>query len=356
MKKASFWIYTIIAIILIVVLWFIIKNMNKKKQNTDSKSKIERKVEACVIKPTLLIDEISVSGSLLAFDEVELRNEVGGRIVTLNLPEGKFVTKGTLLVKLFDDDLQANLQKLQAQLAVKQQIYGRQSELVKVNGISQNDYEQTGLELNTIKADIEAVKAQIRKTEILAPFDGIIGLRNVSIGAEVSPSTLLATIRSNNKLKLDFSVPEKYSPEIQSGMKVKFTMYNDEIQYDATVFATEHGIDAGTRNLKVRAIVDSKSDHLIPGAYANVFLELNENPNALMVPTQAIIPQEDDKDVIVARNAKAHFISVKTGIRKASKIQITEGLQQGDTVITSGILFLKEGSQLFYTNVKTDTL
>ncbi|MCF8297888.1 MAG: efflux RND transporter periplasmic adaptor subunit [Saprospiraceae bacterium] len=356
MKKTSKWVT---ALIVLIILMFLVFMLNKSMNNNSDNKQKERpiiKVDAFIVKPSLLLDEISVSGSLLAFEEVELKNEIAGRVVKINLPEGEFVKQGILLVKLFDEDLQANLKKLETQLAIQEQIYKRQSELMKVNGISQNDYEQTGLQLNTLKADIEVQKVLIRKTEVLAPFDGVIGLRNISVGAVVTPSTLLATIRSQNKLKLDFSVPEKYSPEIKAGMNVKFTMYNDETLYDATVMATERGIEASTRNLKVRAIVNSQSDNLIPGAFSNVLLRLSENKNALMIPTQAIIPDEQTKSVIVAKNGIAHFTLVKTGTRKASKIEIIEGVQSGDTIITSGILFLKEGSKLLYSTVKTDSL
>jgi membrane fusion protein, multidrug efflux system len=250
----------------------------------------------------------------------------------------------------------ANLKKFQTQLAIQEQIHLRQEELLKVNGISQNDYDQTGLQLNAIRAEIEVQKALIRKTEVLAPFDGTIGLRNISLGAEVTPATLLATIRSNQKLKLDFSVPEKYSPKIRPGMIVKFTMYNEDTTYNASVFATEQGIDANTRNLRVRAYVNSQSEHLIPGAYAKVLLQLGLNKNALIVPSKAIIPREQYKNMIVARNGMASFKTVKTGIRTASGVQITEGIQPGDTIITTGILFLKEGSKLFYSTVSTDSL
>jgi membrane fusion protein (multidrug efflux system) len=283
---------------------------------------------------------------------VELKNEGSGRVVLINLPEGKFVKKGVLLVKLFDEDLQSTLRKLTTQLSIQQQIYKRQSELLKVSGISQNDYEQTGLQLNALKADIEIQKTLIRKTEVLAPFDGVIGLRNISVGAIVTPSTLLSTIRTANKIKLDFSVPEKYSSSISKGMKVKFSLSNENSSYDATVIATEQGIDAATRNLKVRALVSSSSKELISGAFAHVLLRLSENKNALLIPTQCIIPQEQNKKVIVAQNGKAHFISVKTGIRKTAEIEILEGLQLGDTLITTGILFLKEGDKIAYSSVK----
>jgi membrane fusion protein (multidrug efflux system) len=362
MNRISKWLYILIALLIIVFLGFYLlrskgkANQSPKSNSPEVKQKQQTKVDAFVVKPSLLIDEISVSGSLLAYEEVELKNEVAGRVVFINLPEGKQVKKGTLLVKLFDDDLQAGLNKLQIQLTIQEKIHERQAELLKVNGISQNDYDQTGLELNSLRADIEVQKVLIRKTEVLAPFDGVIGLRNISVGAEVTPSTLLTTIRSEDKLKLDFSVPEKYSSEIKPGMKISFTMSNEDKPYEATVIATEQGIDISTRNLKVRSVVDNKSEHLLPGAFTDVNLKLNEKKDALMIPTQAIIPSEQTKSVILSKNGKAHFTLVKTGVRRASAIEITEGIQPGDTIIITGILFLKEGSKLSYLTVKSDSI
>jgi membrane fusion protein (multidrug efflux system) len=350
-KKSTIWI----AIIMILLVAFFLKlgftKPTEKDNKKDSKEKKVKKVDAYIVSPSLLITDITVSGSLLAFEEVELKNEVAGRVVMINLPEGKFVKSGTVLVKLFDDDLQAILKKLQSQLAIQQQIYNRQTELLKVSGITQNDYEQTGLVLSSLKAEIEVQKSLIRKTEVRAPYDGVIGLRNISVGAIVTPSTLLSTIRTINKIKLDFSVPEKYSSIVKSGMKVKFNMNNDDKMFDATVFATEEGIDANTRNLKVRALVNSQSTDLIPGSFANVILRMNDNKNAIMIPTQALIPLENSKNVIIARKGKAHFVEVTTGTRQASKIEITNGLQVGDTIITSGLQFIKEDVKLSYSSV-----
>ena len=350
-KKSTLWI----AIILVLIVAFFLRvgfsKPSEKDDKRNAKGKKERKVDAYVVKPSLLINEISVSGSLMAVEEVDLKNEVAGRVVMIDLPEGKLVKKGTLLVKLFDDDLHATLKKLESQLAIQQQIFNRQSELLKVNGISQNDYDQTGLQLNSLKADIDVEKTLIRKTEVRAPFDGVIGLRSISVGAIITPSTLLATIRTENKIKLDFSVPEKYSSVIKSGMKIKFNMSNADVQYDATVMATEEGIDTSTRNLKVRAIVNSKSKELLPGSFTDVKVRLSENKDALVIPTQAIVPSETNKSVIVARDGKAHFIQIITGVRQASTIEVTHGIQRGDTIITSGVQFLKEGSKLLYSTV-----
>ena len=353
MKKNEKWVSLIIVL---TVLTFIGCNSNKSdSKDPKSKQKFQSKVEAFVASPSSLANKISVSGSLLAYEEVSLMNEIAGRVVLINLPEGKFVSKGSLLVKLFDDDLQANLKKLQNQLAIQEKTYNRQAELLKVNGISQYDYDQTFLQVNSIKADIEIQKSIIRKSEILAPFDGVIGLRNISVGAQVTPATLLATIRMQDKLKLDFSIPEKYCSEMKPGLKVVFTVHGKDKEYDATVIATEGGIDANTRNLKVRAIVNNKSDELVPGGFANVQLTFRENADAIMIPTQAIIPQERNKSVILCKNGKAHFVKVQTGIRKASTIEITEGINFGDTIVTTGILFIKEDAKLSFSNVKTDT-
>lgn len=350
-KKSTLWISIILLLLIAFFLKMSFSNSSGKDVKKDPKEKKQKKVDAFVATPSLLITEITVSGSLMAYEEVDLKNEVAGRVVKINLPEGKFVKKGTELVKLFDDDLQATLKKLQTQLAIQQKVYNRQSELLKVNGITQNDYEQTGLQLNSLKADIEVEKTLIRKTQVLAPFDGVIGLKSISIGAIITPSTLLATIRTQNKIKIDFSVPGKYSSVIKTGMKVKFSMNNNQKMYDATVIATEEGIDASTRNLKVRALVNSQSKDLLPGSFANVILRMSENKNALVVPSQAIIPSETNKSVIVARNGKAHFVPVITGLRQATNIEITQGIQQGDTIIISGIQFLKEGSKLLYSTV-----
>ena len=308
-------------------------------------------LEGFVVKPTIVDQFISVSGTLKPYEETVLMPEVTGRVIKINLPEGKFVKAGTLLVKLFDEDLQAQLHKSQAQLQITEQMQERQSELMKVSGISQSDYDQTVLQVHSIKADIEVLDVQIHKTEVLAPFDGVIGLRNISVGAEVTPSTALATIRAVKQLKLDFSIPEKYSDDAKTGTKVLFSVQGNDKKYEASVMATEEGIDINTRNLKVRAVVNMNAASLIPGAFANVELRLKENKNALMIPTQAIIPQERSKKIIIAKGGRAKFLTIKTGVRQASNIEVLDGLAAGDTVVTTGILFIKPGAVLAFSKV-----
>jgi membrane fusion protein (multidrug efflux system) len=310
-------------------------------------------VEGFVIKAASIYQTVSVSGTLKPFEETVLMPEATGRVVGMHLPEGKFVRQGDLLVKLLDDDLQASKNKLTTQLQIAEQTEKRLSELLKISGISQSDYDQAILQVNSIKADIEIVKAQIRKTEVRAPFDGVIGLRSISMGAEVSTQTQLAVIRQISKLKLDFSVPEKYGSRLKQGSKVQFRVQGIEDKFDATVIATEEGIDATTRNMKARAVVtmNKKASALKPGAFAEVELTLGGNDKALMVPTQAIIPQERNKQLILAKNGKAEFVTIKTGVRLASTVEVTEGVSEGDTVVTSGLLFLKPGAALKFSKI-----
>ncbi len=329
--------------------------LNSCASKADSKKAVKSNtvdyIEGVVAKPARLEQSIEVSGTLKPFEETVLMPDVGGRVVSINFQEGMHVAKGTLLVQLFNDDLKAQLHKLQAQKDLAQQTEKRQSELIKINGISQLDYDQSVLQVNSFNADIEVILAQLRKTEIVAPFDGVIGLRNVSVGAVVSPATPLATIRQLTPMKLEFSFPGKYIRSVKKGTRLQFTVQGSDQTYNAVVMATEEGIDATTRNLQAKALVSGQTDGLTPGMFASVNLVLNENPRALMIPTQAIIPEAQNKKVIVSRAGKASFELVTTGVRQATAIEILSGIQAGDTIVTTGVQFIKPGSALKFAKV-----
>ena len=321
------------------------KNPQNNKQNAP------QVVEGYIVKPTLLEQSITVSGTIKSFEETVLMSDVSGRVVMINLPEGKFVKKGTVLVKLFDSDLQASLRKLQTQLEIALQTKKRQTELLAVSGISELEYDQTTLQANSIRDDIEVLKAQISKTEVLAPYDGVIGLKNISLGAQVTPSIALATIRETNQLKLDFSVPEKYGKEISEGKVVKFFLQGDDSTFSARIIAAEGGVEVTTRNLRIRALVEHMNHGLRPGSFATVEVPLSTNPNALMIPTQCVIPQERNKKVIVSREGKATFVTIETGTRRTRDVEVISGLKAGDTVITTGVLFLRQDSPLKFSKI-----
>jgi len=303
-------------------------------------------VDVYVIKPSLINEKIEVSGSLLANETTEIHPEISGRLVQLNIAEGRFVSKGALLAKIYDGDLQAQLKKLEVQLDIARTNENRSAQLLKIQGISKSDYDASLLNVNNIKADIDITRANITKTEIRAPFSGKLGLKYVSPGAFVTPSTVLTTISEVNKLKLQFSVPEKYGSEIKNGQLVSFKLNGSDKTFSAAVIATETSIGEDTRSLTVRALVKNNDPALIPGTFANVQMILGNNPNAIMIPNGAVVPQGRKKQVFVFKDNKALPTDITTGVRDSANVQVLTGLFPGDTLITSGLLFLRPGSDV----------
>ncbi len=303
-------------------------------------------VEGFLVQPETISDNIEVSGSLLPAEETQLRSEVSGRIVHLNINEGTVVKQGALLVKLFDKDLQAQLKKLQVQLQIAVKTEERQRELLAIKGISQQEYDLTSLQVDNLNADMEAVRIAISRTEMRAPYDGKIGLRNVSLGSYLSTNDIVATIRQVDKLKLEFAIPEKYAKNLKKGYRVKFKVDGGQHEHSGEVLATESGVDQATRTLRVRALVNGNNPELVPGIFAKVILELGSDSKALLVPSQAVIPQARNKQVILVRGDSAVFTIVETGLRDSAFVQITNGLKVGDTVVTTGLMALRPNAKV----------
>jgi membrane fusion protein (multidrug efflux system) len=241
---------------------------------------------------------------------------------------------------------------LSVQLQIAKKTQERQDELLKIGGISQQDYDLSILSVSTIQADMQILQASINKTIIRAPFDGKIGFKNISIGAYITPVTVITTIRQVNKLKLEFSVPEKYTPKIKVGNNITFTTEATNKKYNAKIIATESGITLENRSLKVHAIVENTDKNITAGSFAKVIFDMGDNKNAIMVPSQAIIPQARDKKVIVYRNGIADFNTVVTGTRDSSKVEILSGLSIGDTIITTGLLSIEPGNKINLSSLK----
>lgn len=308
-------------------------------------------VEGYIAKARTISDNVEVPGTILPFESTEIYPEISGRLVELNIKEGGFVQKGQLLAKIYDGDLQAQLKKLQVQLDIAEQTESRSAQLLKIQGISKQDYDLSLLNVNNIKADIEIVRAAITKTVILAPFSGKLGLKNVSPGAFINPTTILTTIGQVNQLKLQFSIPEKYGAEIKSGQDIRFTVDGSDKTFHATVSATEVSVAEDTRSLLIRAVVKGNDPALIPGAYAKIIIVLGKNDNALMIPSGAVIPQGRKKLIYLYKGGRAEASEIAIGLRDSSSVQAMRGLIIGDTVITTGLLFLKPGGDVKLTKI-----
>ena len=303
-------------------------------------------VDAYIVKSEPFSENIEVPGSVIANEATEIHPEVSGRVVQLNVAEGRQVSKGTLLAKLYDADLQAQLKKLQVQLQIAKTNEERSGQLLKIQGISKADYDASLLNVNNINADIDIIRTTISRTEIRAPFSGKIGLKNISPGAYVTPSTIIAVINQTSQLKLDFTVPEKYTGQIKMGQIVRFSYEGSDKKYAAKVIATESSVAENTRSLKVRSVVQTKDDKLLPGAFAKVQLSFDPNPNTILVPTQAVLPQARGKKVILYNNGIAKFADVITGTRDSARVQITDGLKAGDTVVVTGLMSVRPDAKI----------
>jgi membrane fusion protein, multidrug efflux system len=309
-------------------------------------------VEALLVKTETISNAIEVTGTILPNEVTEIRPEINGRLVYLNLREGGVVRKGDLLAKIFDGDLQAQLKKLKVQLQIANKTEERQRELLKINGISQQDYDLSLLAVNNLQADIELTEVNISRTEIRAPYAGRIGLKRVSPGAYISPSNILTTISETERLRVEFSVPEKYSSELNIGLDIRFYVEGSATQYNAVVSARESSVDQTTRNLTVRADIRAADKYLLPGSFAKVRIILGKDDNAIMIPTQSIIPVARGKQIIVLNDGQIEFRNIRTGVRDSARVQVVEGLSTGDTLITTGLMFLRPDSKVKVTRLQ----
>lgn len=355
----------IVRIILILVVVCAIAALAYNKVKKDQKQAAERKsmtkgskgllVDAYVVRPVPLQNNLEVTGTLLSNESIVIQPETTGRITQINFKEGSYVKKGDLLVELFDGDLKAQLEKSKIQQQLADTTLKRQKQLLAINGISEQNVDNTQNQVASAQADINYYKAEISKTDIRAPFDGTVGLRQVSVGAIVTPSTVITNLYQNNPLKLQFSVPEKYRDRISLGDKVSFSVSEmHDRSFSGEIYAIDPGVDPVTRTVTMRALVGNNKNILAPGGFAVVHIDLHHIPDALMIPSQALIPTTQDAQVIVSRNGKAAFVTVQTGERTADQVQIISGLNAGDTVLTTGIMQAMPGASLHFMHVSSD--
>ena len=324
------------------VTYRIIENKGKSedpKGKSDQKSKLN--VSGIVVKAETFDNTLSLSGSIEANEQVEIRSEVSGIVESINFKEGSTVTTGQLLFKVNDVELRAQLSQANTKESLTAETARRAKLLLQKEAISQEEYDVARAEYASAKAQSQLIKAQIGKTGVRAPFSGKIGLRSISKGAYVNPTMLLANLVNTTKLKITFSIPEKYANQVKTNTVLKFSVSGSPEKYTATVYAIEPAVEVATRTLQVRAIADNKDGKILPGTFANVELPLEVIKDAIVVPTQAVIPVQNGKKVFISDFGKAKEIMVETATRTDASLLILSGLKAGDTVITSGVMSLK---------------
>ncbi len=352
MKKPIKYISISLLVIVIAALIVVPKLTSKKEgdgkdQNRRSDSRGQSILsEGLILKPQILENDIRTIGTVLANEEVELRSEVSRKIRGIYFREGSYVSKGKILFKLDSDDLVAKLRKqeLEEKLAILK--LEREKSLLEKGLTPQEDYDVAENNLDKIRADITMTRIDIEKTHITAPFSGIVGLRSVSVGSFVNPGVPLVTLQDVSRVKIDFSIPEKYSGLFRKGQKVVFTVEGIPGEFTAEVYAYEPKVENNTRTLVLRAITSNPGKRLMPGNFANVVLKLSENKDAMMVPTQCIVPKLKGQSLFMYKNGEAVLVDVEIGTRTENTVQVTSGVAPGDTILTTNILRLKNGSKV----------
>ena len=317
---------------------------NSEQNNPSEQKKSVATVYGKVLQPQEFADNLSLSGTLEANEQIEVRSEVSGVVEQINFEEGSMVTKGQALIKVNDIELRAQLKQVQTAKGLSSENARRAKLLLEKEAISQEEFDVANAEYQSAQAQVQLIQAQLSKTIVRAPFSGKIGLRSISKGSYISPNTLIAQLVNTSQLKITFSIPEKYAQTMKVNQTLTFTTSGSKETYKATIYAIEPAIEIESRTLRIRAITNNNDGKLIPGTFANVSLPLEKLQNALLVPTEALIPIQNGKKIFVVENGKAKEIIVETGARTDKEILITSGLKAGDTILTSGVMSLRKDS------------
>jgi membrane fusion protein (multidrug efflux system) len=340
-------------VILVVFVLILISACKSGKKDAFLKNSPPPKtiVDVIIAQSTSVSTNVEANGTVISNEYVELHAEVSGRLTYLKVPEGNFIQKGTLIARINDADLQAQLNKSKILLDLAQKTEERLRKLLAINGINQADYDAALNTENGYKADIAYTQSLIDKTIIKAPFSGVIGLRQVSPGAYLTPANVIATIQQLDKIKIDFTIPEEYANLIKKETTIE--VETDEVKQSrkkAVIIATEPQVNQNTRNLKVRAILEGGK--INPGAFVKVYVSSSEDKKAIMVPTSSIIANDINKQLILVKNGKASFTTVLTGLREVDNVEIIKGVNIGDTVVITGVLFARPNAPLKVRNIK----
>ncbi|MFN3968296.1 efflux RND transporter periplasmic adaptor subunit [Flavobacterium sp.] len=343
--------HIVITVLVVALAGMIVYRITKNKaENEKGNDKNGKKppigVTAFVVTSQEFSNTISLSGSIEANEQIEIRSEVSGIVEKISFTEGSNISKGQVLFKVNDIELRAQLAQAKTRESLASENERRAKLLLQKEAISQEEYDIASADYRTAKAQTQLIQAQIGKTTVRAPFSGKIGLRSISPGTYVTPTTLIAKLVSTNPLKITFSIPEKYATEINKNNQITFTVPNVADTFTAKIYALEPAIEATTRTLQIRALTDNSGGKLLPGTFANIELPLKNIKDAIIIPTEAIVPIQDGKKVFIANNGKAKEVKVTTLTRTDKDVVITSGLKIGDTVLTSGVMSLKDEADI----------
>jgi membrane fusion protein (multidrug efflux system) len=305
-------------------------------------------VELSSVSNATLLDDINAVGNIRSNESVVLKPEIAGRISRLNFADGQPVKKGQVLVAFDDSVNRAEVQQAFAELAIAKSNFNRNADLAKLKFISERVKEESEANVQVLDAKLALAKAKLSKLEILAPFSGIVGIRNVSVGDYVKDGAELVNLEDLSSVKVDFRIPEKFAEQAQKGQSIEVNV--DALPgrtFNAHVDAIDPQVDSAGRSALLRGRIANPDGKLKPGMFARVRLIIARRDNALVVPEEAIVPMGDKSTVWRVLDGKATRVQVKLGLRRATQVEILQGLALGDKVVTAGQMRLeRDGTEV----------
>ncbi len=333
--------------IFILILLGLACSSDKKKLNNVNTPKEPVKsiqVEGLVVQAEEFNESISLTGSLLASEIVDIAAEITGRITAIHFKEGQYVQKGATLFQLNNAEIKAQMKKAQANLELAEKDFNRKTELRAIKAISDEELDQANNVKQLAKAELELLQVQLARHSIKAPFSGKIGIRNVGIGNYVNPGMILTRIYQIDPIKIEFSVPEKYAAKLKQGTKFTYKVEGFDTEFTGQILIIDPEINIGTRTIRVRGVSPNTGSLLKSGAFVHINLPIEQRTDAILIPASAVTSDIKGQKVLTIKDSKIQYKYVDIGTRTEDKVIIINGLTVGDTLITAGLLQLREGS------------
>jgi membrane fusion protein, multidrug efflux system len=341
------YILLIVAILFLILILIKIFTSYKKEKTVIAKPVAVAMPAECVVARDTIIDfSYKAVGNTRANESVELVSELALRLLSIHFREGSFVNKGDVLFQLDDSEWRANQMKAQAKLDLAIETEKRNETLLKSGGISQQTFDESVSNRKVLEAEEELLEVMIGKAKIRAPFSGIIGIREVSEGAFLTPGKKLTTLEDLSRLKIDFTIPEAYANMIHIGDRFNFRLDGIPGNFNAVIEAFNPSVDKNSGNLGVLAIVEDPDPALKAGVSVSITMVSKSSVPAIYVPTQALIPTPGGYHIYACKESKADYRSVSTGLRTEKLVEIVKGVNAGDSVLVTGFMTIRPNSRV----------
>jgi membrane fusion protein, multidrug efflux system len=330
--------------VFLLILIFIFKSCGSGESPGSAPGTVS--VEGYRAEPGIHRIQIRTTGELLSYEQVELRTPVAGNVLNIHFREGQRVQKGALIAEIDNRALKAQKRGLEAQLQSASGDLQRQRQMLEFEGASIENVEQSEAVVSNLQAQIDELAVRIELTHIRAPFSGTVGMRNFSPGAYLAQGDMVTQLVQSNRIKINFNIPARYAALAREELEVKVVSATAGDTTMAKVYAVDPFIDPVTRSLNLRAMIDNENNRFIPGDFVQILMEADQDEQALLIPSEAIISELNAQVVFLASNGTARRKEVEVGTRTSGRVHITRGLMPGDTVIITGLLGIRDGSAI----------